>query len=259
LSTEAINIRPCFLCTNNLPKEQNGLRYDKNYIILCNPYPIFEEHFTIISKKHSEQTLIGHFDDLLNLSRDLGKNYNVFYNGPKCGASAPDHLHFQAATKNTLPVETGYDALKNFTDHFSLKSSKIEIRFIENTLRNYIVMESDHKGELLYAFKIFVKSGKKIFKPNEEPMINLLASFKNNKWRIILFPRARHRPSQFFESDKNKTLISPAAIDMSGLFILPREEDFQKLTTDTIIDIYKQVGITKEYFEYIKKKLSEIF
>ena len=90
-------------------------------------------------------------------------------------------------------------------------------------------------------------------------MINLLASFKNNKWRIILFPRARHRPSQFFESDKNKTLISPAAIDMSGLFILPREEDFQKLTTDTIIDIYKQVGITKEYFEYIKKKLSEIF
>lgn len=259
VSPDAIENRKCFLCVDNLPAEQIGLKYDKNFIILCNPYPIFEEHFTIINKRHSEQTLIGHFDDFLNLSMSLGKYYNVFYNGPKCGASAPDHMHFQAVPKNTTPLSQSLDIIKNSDQHFLLKSSKIEIRFAENMLRNFILMESGNKGELLYAFKIFIKALRKISISSEEPMMNLTASYDGEKWSVIIFPRAKHRPKQYFEEGEKKLLVSPAAIDLEGLLILPSEEDFKKINADDIIDIYKQVGITKEYFEYIKKKLSEVF
>jgi ATP adenylyltransferase/5',5'''-P-1,P-4-tetraphosphate phosphorylase II len=254
-----IKERKCFLCLQNLPSEQNGLKYDKNFIILCNPFPIFNEHFTITNKKHMGQTIIGHYDDLLNISRDLGKYYDIFYNGPKCGASAPDHMHFQAGSKNFLPAYVEYDLLKERNNTNVLKSSKIEIRFIENALRNFIVFESNSKGELLYAFKIFVKANRNINKINEEPMMNIVSSYIEDKWRIIIFPRSKHRPTHFYKNGDEKILISPAAVDMTGLLIFPRLEDFKKINKEVVVEIYKQVSITKEYFEYIKKKLSEIF
>lgn len=259
VNTSAIQSRKCFLCSENLPKEQNGLRYDKSFIILPNPYPIFEEHFTVVNKKHTEQTLIGHFDDFLNVSRDLGVYYSAFYNGPKCGASAPDHMHFQAGTKNITPIEQEINSLIKSSKNFILKSSKIEIHFIENRFRNFILIESGNKGEILYAFKIYIKAARKISLPKEEPMMNLISSYENEKWRIILFPRTKHRPSQFYFEGKERLLISPAAIDMAGLVIVPRLEDFERINADDVIGIYKQVGFTKEYFEYIKKKLSDIF
>ena len=259
VSESGINSRECFLCIDKLPKQQTGLKYDKNFIILCNPYPIFEEHFTIINKKHKGQTLIGHFDDMLDLSWDLGKYYNVFYNGPKCGASAPDHMHFQAGTKKVTPLEQEIESLKHIDKLLKLKSSKIEVCFFENQKRNIIVMESNNKGELLYAFKIFVKSFRKISPPKEEPMMNLISSYDGNAWRIFIFPRAKHRPTQFYAEGSTQLLISPAAVDMAGLIITPRQEDFDKITEENVLDIYKQISLTKEYFEYLKKKLSEVF
>lgn len=259
VTEKAISSRKCFLCVENLPGEQNGLKYDKNFIILGNPYPIFEEHFTIVNKKHKEQSLIGHFDDMLDLSWDLGKYYNVFYNGPKCGASAPDHMHFQAGTKNVTPLEQEIELLNNSSKQLRLKSSKIEVSFFENQQRNFIVIESNNKGELLYVFKIFVKSFRKISIPKEEPMMNLISSYNGEKWRIYIFPRRKHRPVQFFKPGNEKLLISPAAVDIAGLIITPRKEDFESVTPEVIVDIYKQVCLTKEYFEYLKKKLSEVF
>lgn len=259
VNKEAIDSRKCFLCLNNLPSEQNGLRYDKKFIILCNPYPIFDEHLTIVNKKHTEQTIIGHFDDILNISRDLGKYYSVYYNGPRCGASAPDHMHFQAGMKNQTPLENEYEELKNSEKLFMLSTSKIQIRFFENHLRYFLVIESGSKGEILYAFKTFVKAFKMISVPKEEPMMNLSALFDKDNWRVVLFPRHKHRPSQFYSPEGKKLLISPAAVDLSGLVIVPREEDFERITREDIADIFKQVSITKEYFEYLKKKLSEVF
>lgn len=259
VSPEAVENRECFLCINELPAEQNGLRYDKNFIILCNPYPIFEEHFTIVNRKHSEQTLIGHFDDLLNLSRDLGSKYSVYYNGPRCGASAPDHMHFQAGSKNATPLELEYESLKQNPDIFILQTSKISIRFFENHLRFFLSIESGNKGEILYAFKTFVKAYKKISPPKEEPMMNLSVSYDKDKWRVILFPRGKHRPLQFYSKGEDKLMISPAAVDLSGLIIVPRSEDFEKATQEDIVNVFQQVSLTKEYFEYLKKKLSEVF
>ncbi len=259
VSDYAIKSRKCFLCVDNLPEQQTALGYNKNFFFLANPYPIFTEHFTISKKNHTPQVLIGNFAEMLAISRDLGKYYSVFYNGAKCGSSAPDHMHFQAITKNTIPVETEFDKMINKFSKEVLRNGKIEVRFFEEHLRYFISFESRDKGELLYVFKTLINALKKISPPHEEPLINMLASYQDNIWRLIFFPRSKHRPKQFFADGDNKLLISPATIDMGGMIITPREEDFLKITKRDVIDIYKQVTITKEYFEYLRKKIGEIF
>ena len=102
---KSINDRKCFLCPANLPEEQKGILYEEEYLILGNPFPIFPEHFTIPNINHVPQQIKNNFPLMLKLTKDLSKHYVVLYNGPKCGASAPDHFHFQAGTKNFMPIE----------------------------------------------------------------------------------------------------------------------------------------------------------
>lgn len=259
VSRDALNSRPCFLCEENLPSEQDGLLYNKRYLILANPYPIFEEHFTITKTKHSPQTIIGNFEDMLDLSEELGRDYSLFYNGPKCGASAPDHMHFQAALKNIIPAEYEADAMKEKLSSQIYTAPKIKLFFIENFFRYVLIIESPSKGELLYAFKILINALKKISPPKEEPMINIVSTYNGGMRRIFVFPRLVHRPRQFFEEGEKKILVSPAAVDMGGLIIFPREEDFNKINRNDIVDIYRQVTVTKEFWEYLKKKMGDVY
>ncbi|PKL83907.1 MAG: DUF4922 domain-containing protein [Ignavibacteriae bacterium HGW-Ignavibacteriae-3] len=256
---EAIRSRKCFLCRENFPLEQNGLSYNKQVFILANPYPIFPEHLTISKSKHIPQTIIGNFAEFLEISRILGKHYTVFYNGPKCGSSAPDHMHFQAGTKNLIPVEFEFDKMVQRLSRAVVSNGKIEARFFEDHLRYFITLESRNKGELLFAFKTFINSFKKISVPHDEPLLNIISSYQEDIWRVIIFPRGKHRPDQYSLEGSKQLLISPAAVDMGGLFITPRKEDFEKITKDDIVNIYKQVTVTKEYFEYLRKKIGEIF
>lgn len=255
LNENVIQNRKCFLCTNNLPEEQDGLIYNKNFLILVNPYPILKEHLTISKIKHTPQTIISHFHDLLDLTEDLSENFTIVYNGPKCGASAPDHMHFQAITKNVLPVEKYYEALK---EEAFIRSNQLDIYIFENAIVKFISFESKNKIDILYAFKVFLNAIKKLFS-EEEPMINLISSFYDEKFRLIIFPRLTHRPKQYYFDDNRKLLVSPAAIDLGGIIITVREEDFNKITRNDIIDVYNQVTFAKEYFEYIKKKLNDAF
>jgi Domain of unknown function (DUF4922) len=255
----SIKSRECFLCVDKLPSEQNALTFGKNFMILANPYPIFNEHFTISKRNHIPQTIIGNFEELLNISRDLGSYLTLFYNGPKCGASAPDHMHFQAATKNVMPIESEFDKILDNKSNSIFNNGKIKVRFFENYLRHFISFESDNKGELLIAFKTLIKAFKKISPPQDEPLMNIISNYRKNNWCIFIFPRRTHRPSQFFAEKERQLLISPAAVDMGGLFIAPREEDFTKIKIDDVIDIFRQVSITKEYFEFLKKKIGERF
>lgn len=259
VSPTKINSRPCFLCLNNLPPEQKALEYGKHYLILCNPYPIFEEHFTIVHKKHIPQNILNNFDDLLDITHKLGFRYNVFYNGPQCGASAPDHLHFQAATKNIIPIEKNISQLKTLNNKNIITAEKIEITFIEDYLRFGFLFESKNKNILLNAFKILIRAFKNISTPDEEPMINIISLFEDEMWRVIIFPRKQHRPSQYFETGNKQIIVSPAAVDMGGVIVLPRQEDFEKINESDIVDIYSQVTITKEFYEYLKKKLTDSF
>jgi hypothetical protein len=253
----AINNRPCFLCLNNLPAEQKALEYGKHYLILCNPYPIFKEHFTIVHKKHIPQNITSNFDDLLDISEKLGFQYTLLYNGPRCGASAPDHLHFQAASKKVIPIENEIAYIKRINEQNILRGDKIEITFIEKYLRFGFLLQSDNKNELLQTFKFFVRSFKNVSKPNEEPMINIISSYNNDCWSVFIFPRKTHRPSQYFAVGADQILVSPAAVDLGGLIVLPRPEDFDKINIGQIADIYSQVTITKEYFEYLKARIAK--
>ena len=259
VSDEAIKFRKCFLCLDNIPAEQNGLAYNKHFVILSNPYPIFPEHFTISKKVHMPQTIIGNFAEFLEISRALGKYYTLFYNGPKCGSSAPDHMHFQAGTKYFMPVEYEFNNIVGKLFRPVISNGKIEVRFFEEHLRYFISFESRDKGELLYAFKTFINAFKKISPQYNEPMINLISSYQEGIWRVIIFPRGNHRPSQFSLKGEKQLLISPAAVDLGGLIISVREEDFEKITKNDVIDIFRQVTITKEYFEFLRKKIGEIF
>ena len=259
VSEESIRSRRCFLCTENLPAEQKGLGYDKQFVILSNPYPIFKEHFTVSRRNHIPQSIVGNFAEFLEISRSLGSKYTLFYNGPKCGSSAPDHMHFQAVTKNIMPVEYEFDKMVGGLSKAVIKKGKIQVRFFEQHLRHFISFESNDKGELLYAFKKYINAFKKISIPQNEPLMNLILSHQEGIWRLLIFPRQKHRPSQYYAENSGQILISPAAVDMGGIFITPRKEDFEKITEDAIVDIYRQVTLTKEYFEFLRKKIGEIF
>jgi hypothetical protein len=250
---KSINNRACFLCYDHLPPEQKGILYENNFIILCNPYPIFNEHFTIVNIEHLPQLIEDTFNIPLNLSRDLGKNYTIFYNGPKCGASAPDHLHFQAGNKSFMPIDSEYENIKITLGEKIVDENDFRVYAVDNYLRKFFSIESGSIEILAKAFDTFYNIYEKVSAKGEEPMMNILFGYENETWKVIIFPRSKHRPSQYFAQGEENILISPAGVDLGGVLITPREKDFKRITKEIITDIYRQITITTEYFEFIKK------
>ncbi|NCB07149.1 MAG: DUF4922 domain-containing protein, partial [Bacteroidia bacterium] len=233
-------------CLENLPAEQKGILFQNKYLILANPYPIFHQHLTISKTEHHPQEIYPHFADLLNLSRNL-PGFTIFYNGPQCGASAPDHFHFQAVKKEELPVEKEFEILENEYAETLFQTKKTKVIAVENYLRRMIAFISDDKNEIRENFeKIYKASG---IQNGEEPMMNILCNFENEKWRVIFFPRGKQRPSHFFETGEKQIIVSPATVEMGGILVLPRENDFKKITKNNIAEIYNEVTIDNEKFE----------
>ena len=177
---ESVENRDCFLCIENLPAEQGAVKYYKEYYILVNPYPIFDKHFTIIKTKHIEQSILKYLNDMLLLSRDLGEELAVFYNGPKCGASAPDHLHFQAVPKTSLPVYENF-VLNNFSGARLLgENKKLKAELILSAERYFVKLTSNDSIEIMNMFSVIYSNLTKIRRSTEEPMMNLLSFFWGN-------------------------------------------------------------------------------
>lgn len=243
VDADSIKGRKSFLHYNNLPKEQKGILFKDEYLILCNPYPIFKEHFTIPVINQLPQTIDGKYKDFLDLTKEIALNYVVFYNGPKCGASAPDHMHFQAGNKNFMPIDTEYHKIINLFGLKLIDKSDIKIIAVSNYLRNFIAIESDDASKAEdYFYKVLIAL-KSITNSIDEPLINVLGYYNQNKYITIIFPREKHRPDYYFlEGDKN-ILLSPASVDMGGVCITPLEKDFNKITKEEITDIYKQVTL----------------
>ncbi len=241
---KSINERKCFLCEENLPPEQKGIIYNKSYSILVNPYPIFPIHFTLTNLVHQPQRIIDTFPDLLKFSKDLGKNFTVIYNGPRCGASAPDHLHFQAGIKYFLPIDDEADLIANEFGNVLSDESELVVMRVDDGLRKYIHIESPEEDLIKEFFKNFYKAYSELINETQEPLMNIV-SFYNEEfgWRIIIFLRAKHRSHHYFEEGEKKILVSPAAIDLGGVCILPREEDFNKVNEELIKEIFDEVFI----------------
>lgn len=254
-AAEAIQTRPCFLCAENRPPEQVGIEAEKECTILCNPFPIFPYHLTIVSEAHTPQQLTGRVPLLLKLCYDL-QEFTLFYNGARCGASAPDHFHFQAGVKNILPVEEEIGYLLKHQSDSLIELPEIKIRAVENFLRRVLCFESAQPEALVFWLE---KTLQLLQKPGEteEPMLNLLGSYENGSWRILLFPRSAQRPWQYFAEGEEKLLVSPAAVELGGLVILPREEDFSRITADDLTDIFGQVTLPSADFDQLKQALRE--
>ncbi len=255
---ESIKNRDCFLCKQNRPEEQRGIGYNENYLILCNPYPILPEHFTLTYKEHIPQSISIYFTDFLNLSKALSKKYSVIYNGPKCGASAPDHLHFQAGTKFYMPIDDEFNQLKNEYGEMLKDSENISVAGINDGIRKIVSIECNNVEILTNVFKVFYSGYKNLSGNIDEPFMNITSLYeKDFGWRVIIFLRSKHRSSHYYAVGEERILLSPASIDLGGICITPVEKDFNKLTKEKLTEIFREISLGKEQFDYIKSFLSQ--
>lgn len=251
VDTKSIQERKCFLCPANLPAEQRGIPFGDQYQVLVNPFPIFPEHFTIPTYEHTDQLILNRYGDMLDLAQALD-DYTIFYNGPKCGASAPDHAHFQAGIKGFLPLEKDLDNTR-FKETI-YKSEEITVYAIRDYLRNGFLLEAEDKtASTEYFSKIY--SLLELKDDDKEPMMNILTWYDNNIWHTCIFPREKHRPACFYAEGDDNLLISPAAVDLGGVFITPLEKDFKKITEEDIKDILKEICIGDDKMQIVIDKL----
>ncbi len=245
--------RPCALCVENMLSEQKAIDFGENYLIVTNPYPIFPYHLTIPRTEHVFQRLKISFPDMLDLSRQLYE-FTLFYNGPGCGASIPDHLHFQAVNKGTLPVEKEYAILKMNYAKAYFKKNDLQVVAVENYLRRFIALVSENKDAITGVFDFLYSALER--EQGDEPMMNVLAFYENGKWHVIIFPRRKQRPSHFYKSDENRIIVGPATVEMGGILILPRQNDFNSMNHKVIAEIYDEVVINAIDFNHMLDLIS---
>ncbi len=239
VDAKSIAERKCFLCAANRPPEQKSVNFG-DYEILVNPFPIFPEHFTIPRKEHVDQQIKPYFTDMLELAKAL-ENYLVFYNGPRCGASAPDHMHFQAGTKDFLPLVNDYNRLKDTHTDLLVTTEKMQLFQMKNYARTVYCIESDN---IISAKDSFEKLYSYFQTEDEvEPMMNIVCTFENGKWYTFVLPRKAFRPLQYTAEGEQQLLVSPATVEMCGVFISPVENHFERISKEDIESIFKQVTL----------------
>lgn len=253
IDKKTLGERPCFLCDKNRPKEQMSKQIDEKFHLLVNPFPILPVHFTIPARKHQPQLIYKNYGEMhrfISLHSDL----MVSYNGPKCGASAPDHLHFQAGTNGILPLQTNWQRLsRNLTDIISLNDEE-KISVVRDFIvpAFVIISKSAESDEALFRrlYKAMPQRG-----DETEPMMNIISWRKGEEFISVVIPREKHRPEAYFAEGDAQFVVSPGALDMSGLIITPREEDFRKLTEEKALSLLQECGVSEEKMNAIIAKL----
>ena len=240
-SAAGANERRCFLCLDNLPEGQKGILHRSEYLILCNPMPVFSSHFTVSHLDHRLQAIAENIDTLLQLMADFGSGWTVLYNGPKCGASAPGHLHFQATPSGQMPIEKEIRGKKRLT--LITQVDRVLLYRVRDLGREVIILEGDDPMAVGGAFKGFLNALKKVLLIDEEPMMNIAGFYTERKWRLVIFPRRKHRPDAFFREGDARVVVSPGVIDMGGVLITPVEKDFDRLDAASVEGIYGEVSL----------------
>jgi hypothetical protein len=277
LDSEAIRRRPCFLCLSNLPPEQRAILYRETFVVLCNPAPIFPGHLTIAHCRHLPQSILENLEILLRLAADFGPGMTLFYNGPRCGASAPDHLHFQAAPAGLVPVEAEVLEPGNRVGVRRLKG--VSLWRTQGLGRGILVIEGSSAASVASAFgetlaALFHLTGSASRRPRpargveghnakqipslpgslapqaesyrlsaDEPMVNLLCTHTGSAWRVIVFPRRTLRPAAYYHEGEKRLLVSPGAVDMCGMVITPLEKDFLVLDRGLLEEVFREVAL----------------
>ena len=255
IDKKAIAKRPCFLCAKNRPKEQMTKTVDEKFELLVNPFPILPVHFTIPLRRHEPQRILPNYREIHKLLTRYPE-LMVFYNGPKCGASAPDHMHFQAGTSGVLPMQQSWQRL----------SRNLEtICTIDDN--NCISVVSDYPCPALLIRSRSEQTDGELFRiiydalpwqaDDAEPMMNIVAWREGDDFLSVVFPRKKHRPDCYYADGDEKMLVSPGALDMAGLTIIPRAEDFKRITPNQIRDIIEEVSLSDEQFKEVIAKIKD--
>ncbi len=235
----SVGKRPCFLCANNLPKEEEGLPFGEDFFIYCNPFPIVAKHLTIAHRDHVAQRIEGRFGVMLDLAATL-PGYFVIYNGPECGASAPDHLHFQAGLRNDVPI------IKD--------SALLGSMVVSNYGRRLLLFRGRDRAKLIDVVERAISACSDITRKWPEALVNLAVFYEHGKWTIYLFLRGKHRPEVFHTGELT---VSPATIDLCGIMVVPIRPDFEKITREQVAAIFDEVMLPAEQFAEVARRLEE--
>lgn len=265
---KSLNARKCFLCSHNRPQEQIFLKFDgrkgKKYDILVNPYPIFPEHFVIAINHHTGQSIWKRFVDIEDLARKY-QGYTFFYNGQKCGASAPDHHHFQACTSGLMPLENAVDkafeqlqkgqAATNMEYLTSVKDA--DVYHYKGFTNGVFALRADTSKSAAKLFYRLLDSAP-LVDGDAEPRINLFVWFKSGQYRAIVVFRTSHRSHHYFSEGADHLTMSPGCADMGGVFIVPCKEDYDKIDERLLTEMLTEVSVTSEVETLIKQRLTRL-
>ena len=252
VDAKSIEARPCFLCGSNRPPEQRGIQFGDGYNILINPFPIFRRHLTVVNLAHTPQRIEGNLGTMLELARALPE-YVLFYNGPQCGASAPDHLHFQAGNRGFLPIERD---MENMDLCIPVAESGGTEMWLWRSYGRGIMTLKGHRTEALEEVFRRFHDRFALSQPDlPEPMLNILAYHTDGLWTVHVIPRKVHRPACYFAEGPERILLSPASVDLGGVLITPREEDFRKIMAEDIQTIMGEVCLDEEELAKITKEI----
>jgi hypothetical protein len=258
----SIQQRPCFLCDQNLPPEEKGLAYGQELVILCNPFPILKRHLSIVHRLHIEQAIAGRLEVMLDLAQDLSPEFFILYNGPQCGASAPDHLHLQACSRDGLPLENHVAMIQAHPERGVrrreiLRADGVELFALENYHVNVLIYRGSDREMLAKWVYRTIEILAELTDKRPEPLINVIVTFDDPNWTISLFPRAKHRPACYYAEGDDKLLVSPGATDLAGCLVVPAEEHFRKIDPQAVKQIFSEVTIGEHLFCQLVKKLKE--
>jgi ATP adenylyltransferase/5',5'''-P-1,P-4-tetraphosphate phosphorylase II len=224
--------RPCFLCPGSLPPLERGISFG-DYVLLPNPYPILKHHMTIAFRSHVPQLLEGRLNDLCALARALGPEMFVIYNGPRCGASAPDHLHFQACSSEGVPL----------FEQLPLDSGNDQVLPLTIWGRNMLVCSFGEAERAAARIQSIASALKDITVEQGEPMMNVVALYRNGRHIITIFPRAKHRSACYFAEPRKQISISPAAMEMAGIIVVANIDHFDRVDESVVRSMFEEVTL----------------
>lgn len=240
VDTASIKARPCFLCAENLPAEEKGFPFGDDYVVLCNPFPVLKDHLVISERRHTPQAIAPRFADLLALTQQLGSEYFTLYNGPQCGASAPDHHHFQACSRANIPL---FDEVKTWPHKTLSQQPDLEVFTLADYRLEILIARGQNPVTMAAWFENELSSLIRKTLATAEPMLNLIASYDDDTWTVYIFPRAKHRPACYYAEGDEKLTISPAGIDLAGVLVVPDPTHFARLTNHDVERIYAEITL----------------
>jgi ATP adenylyltransferase/5',5'''-P-1,P-4-tetraphosphate phosphorylase II len=241
----SVSQRPCFLCPENLPPEERGIGLGE-LIILPNPHPILPRHLSIPTREHRPQELSGEVDTMLGLVRDMGSDMLVLYNGARCGASAPDHFHFQAASAIGVPLFDEVEGIGNKDDVVPHTSFG----------RRMLVFQSRHADKVQFLIQKTLEILSTFGSSEEEPLINIIALYRGDRYQAFVFPRAKHRPACYFAAGNDRISVSPGSLEMAGIMVVADADHFDRVDEKAARAILEEVSLDEKRFQTLLEKLA---